>query len=243
MGKGRYKLLDFLLPPRCLLCGSSHILAPDIHLCAPCRDDLPLNAHACVQCAIPLEVTASDRGEHRCGSCLISPPDYSRSWSPFIYAQPLEWMIQQLKFNARLHFAPLLSALMQQQLSEGLRNTGAEVMIPLPLHKRRMKQRGFNQSQLLLKPLASALGLPVDNGCCRRIRHTEHQTGKNARQRKQNIRGAFVFDNQRQYRHVILFDDVVTTGSSVGEMCKVLKQGGVEKIDVWSLARAEKKYP
>ena len=93
---------------------------------------------------------------------------------------------------------------------------------------------------LLVKPLASVVDVKIDSVSCLRTHNTEHQTGKSARQRKQNIKGAFKFDNHKSYRHLVIFDDVVTTGSSVSELCKTLKKSGVDRVDVWSLARAEK---
>jgi len=115
-----------------------------------------------------------------------------------------------------------------------------DVIIPMPLHNRRLKQRGFNQSQLLIEPIAKALQIPLDLKSCRRILDTQHQTGKSARHRQRNIKHAFKFINRKNYKHVVIFDDVVTTGSSVSELSRELKQAGVIRVDVWSLARAEK---
>lgn len=176
-----------------------------------------------------------------CGQCLSSPPVYQRVWSPFIYAQPLEWMIHQLKFNDKLAFAPLLSELMKQRLLHWLDgHNRPEAIIPMPLHPSRLRQRGFNQSELLIRPLAKQLNIKLDVTCCERVRNTEHQTGKNAKQRKQNIKGAFRFQNKPGYRHVAIFDDVVTTTSSVSELAKILIMEQVDTVDVWCLARAEK---
>ena len=237
------RLLDFFYPPHCQLCGNTHGLQCKGQLCAACAGDIHINDHACRICAVPLPtvgITEKNLSDI-CMQCIKSPPVYDTCWSPFVYAQPLEWMIQQLKFNAKLNYASLLSALMSANLP---RNINEEVkpdaIIPMPLHNKRLKQRGFNQSQLLIKPIAKALQIPLDLTSCRRIRDTEHQTGKNARHRQQNIKKAFKFINRKNYQHVIIFDDVVTTGSSVSELSRELKQAGVLRVDVWSLARAEK---
>lgn len=158
-----------------------------------------------------------------------------------MYAQPLEWMIQQLKFAEKLNFAPLLSNLMCEHLPlTHYQQHPPDVIIPMPLHSRRLKQRGFNQSQMLVKPLAELLGVPVDSHSAQRLRDTEHQTGKNVRQRQLNMKGAFSFDNKCDYQYAVIFDDVITTGSSVTELCKTMKRAGVSRVDVWSLARAER---
>ncbi len=233
------KLLDFFFPPRCQLCGDTSNLGSTGQLCVACTHDLQLNLTACRHCAVPLNFEELNQ----CGKCIKSAPVYDSCWSPFIYAQPLEWMIQQLKFNAKLSYAPLLSNLMISNLPEQFyKNQTADVIIPMPLHNSRLKQRGFNQSSLLAAPLAKALGLPVDTNSCQRILNTDHQTGKNARQRQQNIKNAFTFNNHFNYRHVLVFDDVVTTGSSVAELSKTIKLAGVNRVDVWSLARAERNH-
>ncbi|VAW60406.1 Competence protein F homolog, phosphoribosyltransferase domain; protein YhgH required for utilization of DNA as sole source of carbon and energy [hydrothermal vent metagenome] len=236
------KLLDFIYPPRCQLCGSSQNLADSGQICTHCAADFPINNNACQRCAEPLGVFVEVQTAPRiCGSCCKNPPIYDFCYSPFIYAQPLEWVIQQLKFSAKINFAPLLSQLMAARLTRDLtaENT-PDVIIPMPLHKRRIKQRGFNQSHLLIKPVAKKLNLSIDLNAGERVRDTQHQTGKNARQRRDNIKNAFRFNNKKNYQHVVIFDDVVTTGSSVSELSKTLKKTGVKRVDVWCLARAEK---
>lgn len=236
-------LLDFFYPPHCQLCGNTHGLQYKGQLCAACASDIHINDHACRICAIPLPCAAITEKNLSdiCMQCIKSPPVYDSSWSPFVYAQPLEWMIQQLKFNAKLNYATLLSSLISANLPRNInQELKPDAIIPMPLHNRRLKQRGFNQSQLLIKPIAKELQISLDLTSCLRIRDTEHQTGKNARHRQQNIKKAFKFINRKNYQHVIIFDDVVTTGSSVSELSRELKQAGVSRVDVWSLARAEK---
>jgi len=235
------RLLDFFFPPHCLLCGSDHRLLSGSYICQPCFYDLPVNSHSCQRCGVPLKEYASPVELAMCGQCLAVPPGFDSCWSPFIYAQPLEWVIRRFKFNASLAFAPMLANLMIQQMPAALRDgCKADAIIPMPLHNKRLRQRGFNQSLLLAKPIAKALGLKIDRGCCQRVKDTAHQTGKNARQRQQNIKGAFKFNNINNYKHLIIIDDVVTTGASVAELSRTLKLSGVSRVDVWSLARAEK---
>jgi len=236
-------ILDFFYPPRCMLCGSSHQLDYKGQLCKGCASDIHINDHACRICAVPLTTTgpSQQNSSDICMQCIKTPPVYDACWSPFVYAQPLEWMIQQLKFNAKLNYASLLSALMAANLPRHIVDeVRPDAIIPMPLHNRRLKQRGFNQSQLLIKPIANVLQIPLDLKSCQRILDTQHQTGKSARHRQHNIKNAFKFINRNNYKHVVIFDDVVTTGSSVSELSRELKQAGVLRVDVWSLARAEK---
>jgi ComF family protein len=179
---------------------------------------------------------------HRlCADCLQQPPPFQYSISAFVYSQPLEWMIQQFKFNAQLMYAPLFAGLWLDYLHRQPEPDALpEALLPMPLHPARLRQRGFNQSLMLAAALSKALQVPMNTQGCRRIRDTPHQTGKSAVQRRRNIKGAFEFVNTAHYRHLAIVDDVVTTGSSVSELARQLKRGGVQRVDVWSLARAGK---
>lgn len=239
--------LGFLFPPACVLCGESlrgyqQQVDDNVgqRLCPGCYGDLPFNQHACSRCAIPLPV-GYDVEPRLCADCLQQPPPFQLSLSAFVYGQPLEWMVQQFKFNAQLMYAPLFVGLWLDYLRRLPESTALpEALLPMPLHPARLRQRGFNQSLMLAAGLSKALQIPLNTRDCRRIRDTPHQTGKSARQRRRNIRGAFEFVNRAGYRHLAIVDDVVTTGSSVSELTRQLKRGGVQRVDVWSLARAGK---
>lgn len=236
--EGIHLLWEFLFPASCLLCAAPPSAETKHYLCRHCLADLQNNSHACSLCGLPMNKQSPVA---LCAECLKSPPVFDECLSAFVYAQPLEWMIQQLKFNEKLSYVPLLSSLMLAYLQSRLaENFIADVIIPMPLHPKRLKDRGFNQSLLLLEPVAREMNIPIDSSSCQRVRDTPHQTGKTARQRRQNIKGAFRFDNQQGYKRVVIFDDVITTGSSVGELSKVLRRSGVKRVDVWSLARAGK---
>ena len=157
------KLLDFIYPPRCQLCGGGQNLTDSGQICTCCAADFSINKHACERCAEPLNALSEvQTAAQICASCCKNPPIYDSCYSPFIYAQPLEWVIQQLKFSAKINFAPLLSQLMAARLKRELTaQNKPDVIIPMPLHKRRIKQRGFNQSYLLIKPVAKKLNLPI----------------------------------------------------------------------------------
>lgn len=227
------QLLDSLYPRICVLCGSSETTDKDI--CHSCLSDLVINDSSCTQCAVPLPFVTESQV---CGNCLKNKPYFDASWSAFVYAQPLEWMIQQLKFNAKLSYANLLSNLALSHLPE--MGEQPDCIIPIPLHNKRLKQRGFNQALELLKPIANSLKIKIDNQSCQRLTHTSSQTGLKAKLRQKNIKNAFSYKNKNKYQYVILFDDVVTTGSTTNELARTLKREGVKRVDVWSLARAAK---
>ena len=226
-------ILQQIYPSNCVLCGVS--CNTGRNLCNSCAADIRVNNSACSRCAIPLPLVSQGS---LCGQCLQNPPEYNAAWSAFIYAQPLEWMIHQLKFNAKLSFATTMSALAEPHLP--VLNSRPDCIVPVPLHLKRIKERGFNQALELVKPLAQKLAIPIDTKSCFRKNSTSAQTGLNAKHRRQNIKDAFVFKNTHKYKYIVLFDDVVTTGSTMGELAKIIKLQGVERVDVWSLARAEK---
>lgn len=229
-------LVQWIYTPRCLLCGhpGQKRDGEAIDLCGSCQSRLPLNETACFICALPLpENTVAGS---ICGRCQKKQPAFDVSLSVFRYQQPAVWLVQQLKFNERLSHARVLGNMLAYEVLKC--ELLPECIIPVPLYKRRLRQRGFNQSVELAKPVAQKTGLPMELSLVERVRSTESQTGLDAKQRRKNIKGAFRIVGPVAYRHVAIIDDVVTTGSTVNEIARLLKKAGVECVEVWSLARA-----
>jgi ComF family protein len=142
------------------------------------------------------------------------------------------------KFRARLNLIRLLG----QCLALSLRERGAvmpELIIPVPLHPARQRERGYNQALELARPLSRELSIPVDAKSCVRVQATAPQAGLEGKARRRNVRGAFRVSLAPPANHVALLDDVVTTGSTVAELAKVLLKAGVGRVDVWAVARTE----
>ena len=215
----------------CVLCGAATPRGSD--LCAACGGDLPVNRNACRRCALPLPEGSAAA---ECGHCLRKAPSFDRSVALFEYARPVSQLITGLKFHQQLHYGRLLGTLMGQRLlAEGDR---PEVLIPVPLHPLRLRERGYNQALELARPVAQTLGLPLDIQLCLRSRPTLAQTELPATRRRANVRGAFTLSGACRYRHVALIDDVLTTGHTVGEISQLLKRAGVGRVQVWTCARA-----
>jgi ComF family protein len=140
-----------------------------------------------------------------------------------------------LKFRHKLHLATALSRLFCEQLPGSLPRP--ELIIPIPLHPRRQQERGFNQSLELSRVVATELGIKLDWRVCRRIRATPPQSGLDQRSRKKNLRASFVADDSLNGRHIVLFDDVITTGATITAASQALSRAGAARIDVWALAR------
>lgn len=231
MRKGCEHVLRMLLPPICLLCGAKAGTERD--LCAGCAADLPLNSSACQLCATPLGNAATTI----CAACLALPPLYDRAFAPFRYQAPLDYSICQLKFAGRLPHARLLGALFADAICAS--NVPLpDCLIPIPLHPRRLRERGFNQSLELARPVAQRLRLPLHAQALERVRYTVPQAQLHARARHSNLRGAFILKRPLHGQCVALFDDVMTTTSTVRECATVLRAGAVREIQVWVIARA-----
>lgn len=222
----------WLMPPVCVLCAARG--AGGLDLCAPCRAQLPYATTACVRCALPLPAGSTGL---ECGECQRQPPDYDRGYSLLRYEPPADQLIQRLKFNARLPLARLLGRLMVEPLARRTQ-PWPECIIPVPLHRARLRERGFNQALEIARPIARALNLPLDYRSCARVRHTSVQSLLPAAARRKNIRGAFEVTRPLKPRHVAIVDDVMTTGHTVREFAATLRKSGVEQIDVWVVARA-----
>jgi len=145
-------------------------------------------------------------------------------------------LVSAAKFRGRLNVARLLSECLLLSLRERMVPL-PELLIPVPLHPRRLSERGYNQALEVARPLGRTLRVRLDTASCIRVQATAPQAGLEKEARKRNIRGAFQTIRPPSARHVALVDDVVTTGSTVSELTKVLKQAGVERVDVWAVAR------
>lgn len=215
----------------CYLCESPND-HPLFDICLNCTNELPYKNQSCSRCARPLQSDDSPV----CGVCLSQPPSYDVLLSPFDYIFPIDKFITELKFNQKLYRARTLGHLFSQFIKS--KSTPLpECIIPVPLHSKRIQQRGYNQSIEIARTVAKNLGLPLNNTLCERTRNTKPQSDLDSKARVKNIKNAFNIKQQHNYKHVAVFDDVVTTANTVQELSKQLRQDGVEIIQVWSIAR------
>ena len=215
-----------LAPLSCLLCGAASNAQP---LCPGCRDDLPWHHQPqCPQCAIP---TPDGRV---CGTCLKHPPAFDCTHAALTYAFPADQMIPRLKYHGQLAIAPVLGACLAQALEHAPR---PDRLIAMPLHPKRIRERGFNHATEIARTVASRLGLPLDLDSCQRIRDTPPQMGLKHNARRRNVRGAFTCSEEIQGQRIALIDDVMTTGTSLDELAATLKQAGAREVSCWVVAR------
>ncbi len=217
-------------PPVCLLCGIAGDDALD--LCVGCRTDLPANDSPCGRCGLPLSGDARTRGV--CGGCLRRPPPFVSATIPFLYRSPIDELIRGLKFDARLERARLLGMLLSRALT-GRRTPSA--IVPVPLHRDRLRARGFNQALEIGRPVGRALRIPVLSSALRRTHRTTPQTGLPAAARRRNVRGAFEAAAPLPFDRVALLDDVVTTGATIADAARACRRAGALEVEVWAVAR------
>jgi ComF family protein len=196
--------------------------------------DLRLNSTACVRCALPLH--HSDTSS-LCGRCLRRSPYFDRSVVPFKYAYPLDHLIRGLKFRERLSYGRVCGSLFAQVWRAHC-SEPPDILVPVPLGERRYRTRGYNQAQEIARTISRALAIPVRKDLVQRVRETSEQVGLKRKERRRNVRGAFVVSKALDAKRVAIVDDVVTTGSTVNEIARVLRRAGAEHVEVWAIARA-----
>ena len=235
-----YSPAALLLPRICLLCGDR---AEDPHnLCTGCIRDLPRIGDCCRKCALPLSVPGADL----CAQCASDPPPFRRALAALRYVPPVDTLIRQLKFEGNLAVAPTLGRLLALRVAEEGGGSVPECILPVPLHLRRLRARGFNQALEIARTLSAATGVPVKRHWTKRIRNTPVQSRiQSVRARGRNVRGAFSASGRlARFRRVAIVDDVVTTGATASELARVVLDIGVESVDLWCVARTESfRYP
>jgi ComF family protein len=225
-------LLRHIYPQNCLLCGAD--ADPKTRFCDACYSSLPFNHHACPRCALPLP-PATAAGT-RCGACLNKRLPYHTCHTALRYEPPSNQLIAQLKFRHKLHLTLPLAQLIIDRLGE-LKNP-PDLLLPVPLHQQRMRERGFNQALELGRVVSNKYGIPLDSRLVKRTRDTKAQSDLNEQLRRTNLRHAFRVYGSLKGTRVAIIDDVITTGSTINEMSKTLKRSGASEITVWAVARS-----
>jgi len=186
-----------------------------------------------------------DGPDHLCGRCLLKEPPFDAARSYGVYEAVLHDAVHAFKYGGNLTLGEQLGRLMARHEYPSFRIRDYELLVPVPLHPRRLRQRGFNQSVLLAREISKHRGIPLDFLALRRVIDTESQAGLKKDERRSNMKKAFsVPDPERvRGRRILLVDDVHTTGSTLGECAKTLLRGGAESVGALTLARAIQELP
>nr|VFK26985.1 MAG: comF family protein [Candidatus Kentron sp. MB]VFK31250.1 MAG: comF family protein [Candidatus Kentron sp. MB]VFK75417.1 MAG: comF family protein [Candidatus Kentron sp. MB] len=219
------------IPTNCLLCGATVTGNPN--LCVACRHDLTPLLTACPVCGISLPEVQI------CPGCQRRKQPFTHTHAAFRYAPPVSYLVILMKFQGNLAAARVLSDLLANHLIS-VRAGKPDMIIPVPLHTRRLRERGFNQSVELGREIARRWRIPVRKDIIIKKRATPPQTELTSRAaRRRNVRGTFLLDaSLSNVNHVAILDDVVTTGATVTEIARLIKRAGVPRVDIWCCCRA-----
>jgi len=207
----------------CLLCGAES--GPEL-LCPACIGELPALPESCPQCALPSPAAAV------CGSCINRSPHFDATLALWRYEFPCDGLVQALKYGAQLALAGFFArSLASRPLPE------VDVVLPMPLHAKRLAERGFNQALEIARGLARYRGTPIEPRGVLRVKNTPPQTELPYEDRAKNVRGAFLCELDLSGASVAVLDDVMTTGATLNELARVLKRAGARRVENFVIAR------
>ena len=229
------KIANPFIVQHCLLCDFT---AENKQLiCTDCFSTLPRHPFSCDRCG--LTITETPFKTH-CGHCMKNPPPFDHTVALFDYVVPIPTLIWKLKFHGDLSIAQFFGQCWINLIDQFYtRNTLPDFILPVPLHHKRLKERGFNQALEIAKPIGKHFKIPINTRICIRIKNTQAQSSLPANKRKNNMNNAFGLSYATDAKHVAILDDVMTTGNTASEISALLKIAGVERIDVWCCARAQ----
>ncbi|TNH07589.1 phosphoribosyltransferase family protein [Testudinibacter sp. TR-2022] len=228
--------IEAWLDAGCVCCQKRLMIAAH-GICSDCNREIKRFAY-CGSCGAELAFDTL-----HCGKCLTDPPPWQRLVTISHFQPPLSDLIHAFKFQRQFQLDRTLARLLLLAVKQAQRAHGLplpEVLLPVPLHPLRQWQRGYNQAGLLAQQLSHWLNIPNDNRLLQRLRHTPPQRGLDSKQRRNNLKKAFVINpkiSEIDYRSVAIIDDVITTGATMAELCRLLQKCGIQQIQVWSLCR------
>lgn len=226
--KGIERLLEWVFPHHCLMCGDR---ASSDQLCIACDRELPRLVQACPVCAMPYA------GIGPCGACQKDKPPFRATHALFHYRHPVDRMITRLKFGRRLELAHVLGKMAARELV-GRISRAPDLVVPVPLHHSRLRERGFSQALEIARPIARAMNLPIETRAVHRMRATLPQAQLPRAERVANVREAFAVSERLSGRRVAIVDDVMTSGQTVTALAAALRRAGCADVQVWVIARA-----
>jgi len=218
------QLYSNLLPIPCLVCGMA---SGNSVICLACNADLPRPSLVCIRCGMPITHDAL------CGSCLVHPLNHDFCYSPFFYKEVIPRLISQFKYHNQFALTDFFA---EQFLQYRGQDDLPALLIPVPLHAKKLRERGYNQSHEFAKSLKKLTNLPIAHPVVRH-KQTKSQTGLSVKQRKQNVKNAFRVIEPNLPEHVALIDDVLTSGQTANAITDSLRKSGVKTIELWTIAR------
>lgn len=224
--------LNFLFPASCYACGTS-LEESDVYLCVNCEIFIkPVAGKLCKRCGSPLPL------EGDCLDCKGREFLFERARILIHFNDTMQHLIHHVKYQHKRKLARDLGRRLGKQLCKDNDYFRPDVLVPVPLHPKRQRKRGFNQSEQIAQGLSVEIGVPVHTKLVKRVRNTKTQTGFNASERQRNVKNIFSCTSKVVPANVGVVDDVLTTGATVNECAQALLTAGAQRVQVFTLARA-----
>ena len=230
---------DLIFPPQCMMCGKRIEDGEEDGMCHGCLLQIPyISSPLCHRCGLPFLLETGSN--HFCNDCLLSPPLFKTARALGKYEEGLKKVIALFKYEGKFNLGEGLGRLMARIPHTDLTMSSYDLFMPVPLHPKRLRERGFNQAVVLASQLSKRYQIPVDSMNLCRHRPTESQIHLSFNERRTNVKGAFGVNDKGKIKgkNILLIDDVYTSGATVNECAKVLIKAGAETVDVLTLARA-----
>ena len=232
------RLLQFLLPPQCPCC-KKFLDEGQQRVCADCLSQIRrIQPPFCSVCGTPF--VSKEVGSHLCGGCVAGEKYFTTARALGFYEGFLQEAIRQWKYESKTHLTPFLGEWMAEGLARYWDSEHFDLLLPVPLHLHRLRERGFNQALLLVKELNRRTGIPYQKRALRKRRATIPQVHLSGADREKAVKGAFHVAGKEalEEKTILLVDDVYTTGATVNECSRVLLAAGAKRVDVLTLAHA-----
>lgn len=226
------KILNILYPVKCPFCGvitsaGAEKKASHHGICAKCRRKIKyITEPRCKKCGKPISKEESEY----CFDCTGKKHAFEEGRSLWVHKDPVEQAVYAFKYKNRRIYGKTFGAEMAECYGKYLWKKEVDLIVPIPLHKKRRKERGYNQAEILANELGKRTGIPVDARALKRIKETSPQKKLNDKGRRQNIKGAFASERKIAGKTIVLVDDIYTTGSTLDEAARTLYQNGAEKV-------------
>ena len=227
------RIVDLAFPPRCAICNELLSIG-ERGSCYECRDKLTFVVEPyCMKCGKPLD---NEELEY-CSDCSTKEHSFDEGRAALVYDEYISRSIYRFKYNSKQEYAAYYAQIIYDRLRDKIKSWNPEALIPVPIHKNRMKKRGYNQAYLIAKELSKLTGIPVENNLVKRKNETKVQKELGARERENNLKKAFIVNkNVVELKSVVIIDDIYTTGSTVDSIASLLKEKGVRRVYFISLS-------
>ena len=240
---------SFINQKSCQLCSETITNTP--FFCNACYLDLPTSTAKCSTCCLPLILAHSVNSAPRliCGECLANPPSFTTTICPFNYEFPIKQIIRRIKYSKQRYWVKALCWQLSQTYlfeSQNKETSKPDLLIPIPMHKSKHKQRGYNQAALIAQTLSRSSGIAISKNTLIKTKPTETQAQLNKQERMKNLNGSFNISKKALKKgtligkHIALVDDVMTTKATCELASKLLLERGAKQVDIWCLARTPK---